>query len=260
MLCAGLCVYVCSELVVSFRGSETKATKGALYNWQTNLEMIRVDCTYSDNCGGIHHGFDEYYKSIQTTHLQYLNNILKNHTTITQLTFTGHSLGGALASVAALDTRFRLQIAKTLPEIKTADAISIKIRTFGSPRVGNSKFVAAFNKYVPQSRRYVSEYGTSNNSEEDFVTGQPPSLLGYSHVNQKFTVKCGASDPFMCHKLMYYWGTMDPLYDSLKSYLDQFSEAVSDDMTSDSSSSFARLSARVMATIVIVVSFVVTCL
>jgi len=247
-----------TELVVSFRGTETSATKGTVYNWITNFEMNRIDCVYTNGCGGIHDGFNGYYQRIRSFHLQFLNDILCNHTTITQITFTGHSLGGALATVASLDTRYQMQVVRSMVNVTTVDAVSVKLRTFGSPRVGNKKFAIALNQYVPQSRRYVSEYGTTFDLQEDFVTGQPSTALGYYHVNQKFTVRCEDNDSFMCHRLKNYWAAMDPLSTSLTSYFNQYSEAVSDEISSGPSM-LSSFSISLVVSVATLAAIVINC-
>lgn len=59
------------------------------------------------------------------------------------LIFTGHSLGGAIATLAALE-----YAEKGLP---------VECYTFGSPRVGNHKFCAVFEKKVPIHWRVINE-------------------------------------------------------------------------------------------------------
>lgn len=79
--------------------------------------------------------------------------------------FTGHSLGGALATVAA----FR------------ADAPTAQgLYTFGSPRVGNAKFVRAFQeKFAGPCFRFI--HGA------DVVTELPPGelVLGYQPLGER---------------------------------------------------------------------------
>ena len=53
----------------------------------------------------------------------------------------GHSLGGALATLAAYD------IAHMLP--KEGEQVALKVYTFGSPRVGNHSFAQEFQACVP---------------------------------------------------------------------------------------------------------------
>lgn len=83
-----------------------------------------------------------------------------------KLTITGHSLGGALATLCALDMRL------------TYDGQhEIDLYTFGAPRVGNSDFQALFNESVPNSYRIVNG--------QDIVPTIPGEFLGYRHVGHE---------------------------------------------------------------------------
>ncbi|VDK56405.1 unnamed protein product [Anisakis simplex] len=61
------------------------------------------------------------------------------------VTFTGHSLGGALAALAAIRT--------VLEDLRRSD--EIKLITFGEPRVGDKSFSNKFDELVPYSFRVV---------------------------------------------------------------------------------------------------------
>lgn len=74
--------------------------------------------------------------------------------------FVGHSLGGALATLAAAITK------SLVPKSE------VSCVTFGSPRVGNSAFAAFFNEKVDKSVRYVNG--------NDAVTMAP--RISYEHV------------------------------------------------------------------------------
>ena len=71
--------------------------------------------------------------------------------------FTGHSLGGALATLAA--SRW--------------NTITTHLYTYGSPRVGGRKFVKSFLS--------SNRYRFRNNN--DIVTRVPFEILGYKHVS-----------------------------------------------------------------------------
>ena len=76
---------------------------------------------------------------------------------------TGHSLGGALASIAAA----------TISYNECASAEDIKLITFGQPRVGNSEYAASMDKLVPNTLRVVNG--------RDPVVQVPPREYGYQH-------------------------------------------------------------------------------
>ena len=74
--------------------------------------------------------------------------------------FTGHSLGGAMATICG--GRCKLSHIKTLPE---------EIHTFGSPRVGNKRYI---------NHAKLTIYRWVNNN--DIVTRVPPPWFGYRHT------------------------------------------------------------------------------
>eukprot|EP01133_Synstelium_polycarpum_P017291 gene17291-20630_t len=82
-----------------------------------------------------------------------------------ELVILGHSLGGALASLAALDIIY-------YPD-QWANFTQVSVYTYGSPRVGNDGFAELFNRTVVESYRVVSL--------EDTIPHLPlPSL----HINK----------------------------------------------------------------------------
>ena len=74
----------------------------------------------------------------------------------------GYSLGGALASLAALD------ITDNLEQVDS-------VYTFGCPRVGNSNFAAYYNSRVPNTFRVVNN--------RDTVAHMPWLTQGYRHFD-----------------------------------------------------------------------------
>jgi pimeloyl-ACP methyl ester carboxylesterase len=98
-----------------------------------------------------------------------------------KLAVTGHSLGGSIATLAAVDIQTK---------IKAVDIIY----TFGSPRTGNLNFSQFFKKLFPQSFRVVHN--------KDIVPHVPNKVLGYWHVpaevwldaDSNLTAVCGSDD------------------------------------------------------------------
>jgi predicted lipase len=125
-----------SVTVISFRGSANSE------NWSRNLEVTQVAYPFMSRnekkSHGIkvHHGFLKLYSELRPT----LLNIFQG---LDEIVFTGHSLGGALASLAALD-------AMALDGKK-----HVKLITYGTPRLGNKLFSEYLHKAVPWIRRVV---------------------------------------------------------------------------------------------------------
>lgn len=84
-----------------------------------------------------------------------------------QVYVTGHSLGGALATLLALEL--------ASSRMAKCGALSVTMYNFGSPRVGNRRFAEVYNKKVKDSWRIVNH--------RDIIP-TVPRLMGYCHVAQ----------------------------------------------------------------------------
>ena len=116
-------------VIIAFRGSES------IKDWYHDLKTSRTRVSWLNNCL-VHSGFIGQYTSLRDQ----LFELLEDHTG--PIVFTGHSLGGALATIGALD--FALHKDQ-----------QITCCTFGRPRVGDKKFVALFDREVSISTRCV---------------------------------------------------------------------------------------------------------
>jgi pimeloyl-ACP methyl ester carboxylesterase len=110
------------------------------------------------------------YVRIRERLLKATFNLIEQHPDY-QIVFVGHSLGGALATLAAVDFQDRYGY---------GDRISIY--TFGSPRVGN-----------PGWARYVDSLPFGNRMYRivhrgDPVAHLPPNFLGYEHSSQMYSI------------------------------------------------------------------------
>lgn len=88
----------------------------------------------------------------------------------TEINVTGHSLGGALATIATLDLvatdlGFKEVKANTIPKIKSP----INLYTFASPRVGDNLFADKFNEFISNDKIRAFRFANS----EDLVTFVP---------------------------------------------------------------------------------------
>ncbi|KAH7693818.1 Lipase [Aphelenchoides avenae] len=94
-----------------------------------------------------------------------------------ELWVTGHSLGGALASIGAGVTAKQ----------GIFPSSSIKLYTLGQPRTGDSAYANAINQLVPESHRVVNS--------RDLVPHVPPyGLLGYQHHKSEVWYSLGMSN------------------------------------------------------------------
>ena len=141
-------------LVIGFRGSE----ETGIWDWITDLRFVQQVYPYGEVKNSqvkVHNGFISAYKSVrEAIHSQVKNSPHQ------RVICTGHSLGGALATLCALDVQYNF------PDKQ------VSCYTFGSPKVGNSYFKDSFNKRVPQTYRFVNS--------ADTVPALPPG--GFEHV------------------------------------------------------------------------------
>jgi hypothetical protein len=82
-----------------------------------------------------------------------------------EVCITGHSLGGALATIHAFRLRYFIQN-------------RIVLTTFGSPRVGNDGFSRHMLNIIDKSYRYVNGY--------DIIPHVPPSNYLYMHIQREY--------------------------------------------------------------------------
>lgn len=109
----------------------------------------------------VHKGFYEDYIKVRTIIHDYIK---KGGFKLIYV--TGHSKGGAEATLCAVDVQFNF-----FPD----EYDKVICVTYASPRVGNKAFADSFNKRVPRSLRVVNG--------EDFICKVPYNALGYWHVD-----------------------------------------------------------------------------
>ena len=147
---------------VTFAGSDPLKVQ----DWITDFDAI-------PSPDQLHNGFEKTVKNVFPDIQEALG---KRVAPDQPVFFTGHSLGGALAIIAAWRTSL-------LP-----NAAKIMVYTFGSPRNGGPKF---FNDYTPRlgNSTFRLVHGT------DLVATVPPTLLGvYQHVGH--AVQCPSGGVF----------------------------------------------------------------
>ncbi|NJO14529.1 MAG: DUF2974 domain-containing protein [Thioploca sp.] len=135
-----------NSVLVAFRGTDS------LGDWLSNLDFLGTTPTY----GVVHKGFYNSFNEVK----QPLEKELKRLSPSSVL-LTGHSLGGALATIAAAEWKNKYPITG--------------IYTFGQPAVGKGEFLTFFSYYSNKFFRFVNG--------NDIVTTVPPT---YQHIGKLF--------------------------------------------------------------------------
>lgn len=167
-------VYICNtkanELLVCCRGTEsTSDVISDLKAWKNDLYDIYYHNNFTPHrkslgMPSIHSGFNDQYNTIKFIIYHKVYEYLLTEPEKPTVIFTGHSLGGALATIAAACMAVQFSNRKNL---------DIQCYTFGSPRVGNKAFVKIFDKFVGRSERIVNELDP---------VPMIPRITGYHHV------------------------------------------------------------------------------
>ena len=143
-----------SDIVIAFRGTEPN-------EWNDIKADMNATKALAETVGHVHRGFkkevDDVWPQLEEMLISRKQNLDK------KLWFTGHSLGGAMASICA--GRCLLSHIDTQPE---------QVHTFGSPRVGTKRYI---------NHAKVDYYRWVNNN--DIVTRAPPAWLGYRHSGKE---------------------------------------------------------------------------
>lgn len=150
--------------ILAFRGTEPAQRADLMVDaktWKTSL----ADQGWPASWGKAHAGFVEAYASIAPLVEEKLREL---DGTGVKLWVTGHSLGGALATLA-----FARLLRMDAPAIELGGLV-----TFGSPRVGDAAFAATFHDAV--AARGTTALRVRNGN--DVVTTIPGIFLEYEHV------------------------------------------------------------------------------
>ena len=158
---------------VIFRGSE----ETGVMDWITDLKFVQKVFPYAESNNRkvkVHYGFIQAYKSVREAVLQ-----AAKETPHRQIICTGHSLGGALATLAALDIQYNVP------------GKELACYTYGSPKVGNKHFVNSYNRRVPKTYRLVNRF--------DIIPNMPP--FGYRHVGELHHLDPDSNDDALANKV-----------------------------------------------------------
>ncbi|KAK0643037.1 Alpha/Beta hydrolase protein [Cercophora newfieldiana] len=158
-------------IVVSYRGTVS------VRNWITDFVFPQVPCDLTLGCL-VHTGFLAAWSELKTKTLDNLKAATAAYPKYT-IVVTGHSLGGAVATIAT-------------GYIRKA-GYKTDLYTFGSPRVGNSIFV----KFI--TAQAGAEYRVTH--EADPIPRLPPIIFNFRHTSPEYWLKepaAAASDVTVC--------------------------------------------------------------
>lgn len=147
------------DVAIAIRGTE------GILEWVHDAEFLQVPCPFLVGAGHTEDGFTDMYESLRTgaepDSPSVVSALAKLAFPVTSVTICGHSLGGALATLLALDVA-----ANT---VFTEPAVY----TYGSPRTGDSLFASTYDQVVSNSYRIANRL--------DIIPALPPPI-DYEHV------------------------------------------------------------------------------
>jgi hypothetical protein len=158
------------DAAIAIRGTE------GIYEWVHDAMFLTVPCPFLPSAGSTEDGFTAMYGSMTTAPVPGSPTVVQALAglpwpkPVTSLTICGHSLGGALATLLALDVAANTNV----PVFKNPTAY-----TYASPRTGDPHFANVYNHVVPNTFRIANRI--------DLVPKLPLPPL-YEHVDTLFDI------------------------------------------------------------------------
>jgi triacylglycerol lipase len=145
------------SIILAFRGTNTKS------DWISDVIARQDKYPYVRDSGLVHRGFLDIYSSARKK----IHSALNKLSIKKQLYITGHSLGGALTTLCALDI------------LTNTKFTSPYVYTFASPRVGNVIFSKTFDRRITCCHRI--------HNSNDLVPQLPPLIFRSPKTDQTYT-------------------------------------------------------------------------
>jgi len=176
-----------TDNLILFRGTQR------IEEWLDNLLALQQNYQANDAkqpYGKIHAGFADVYQQILAP---LPPDIAKQLNPTVPCYISGHSLGAALATFAAID------IALKVPKLQS----QLQLYTYASPRVGDPTFAKAHSQLIPNSYRVVNL--------ADIIPLVPPTKLSgtYVHVGQEWAFLSQNGDALPNHVIDTYLKAID---------------------------------------------------
>ncbi|MFD2878981.1 lipase family protein [Paenibacillus rhizoplanae] len=176
------------EIVIAWRGSISTN------DWLSNMNAAQKKFKYIQEPCMTHRGFTDIYASARDAILSVLGTLSPEKT----LYVTGHSLGGALATLCALDVA--ANSAFTAP----------RLYTYGSPRVGDPDFCQGLQPVCAQQLPLCQSFF-------DVTTYVPPTVYKlpkqktkyyYTHVQTLKSLSFQNGSPELNHVIRSYFAVL----------------------------------------------------
>lgn len=156
-------------IVLSFRGSRSDA------NWSKDWKITHASADLCPRCA-VHKGYWTSWLEIRDTLTPLVLHVIKTYPDF-RFAITGHSLGGALATIAA----------GALRDVNDDLRERTELYSFGSPRVGNEMVAYYLSMQSDRSYRITNR--------KDAVPRLPPWILGYHHTYPEYYITHHAKNP-----------------------------------------------------------------
>jgi len=158
-----------SLIIVTFAGSGR-----TIRNWITDFTFLLVPATIP-GCGDcwIHSGFATGWSERRTVVLDAVTSALASHGDY-KLILTGHSIGGAVATLAAVELR--------------GMGHEADMYTYGTPRIGNGAFATFVTEQAPALGGNFRMTHVN-----DPVPQLPPTWIGYQHFAPEYWLANGTA-------------------------------------------------------------------
>ncbi|KAI8899934.1 Alpha/Beta hydrolase protein [Globomyces pollinis-pini] len=165
-----------NTIVVAFRGTRN------LNNWIRDLRWAKPDCPFPDapEDAKIHLGFLQTWEELKPQVIENLMNLTMKYPK-SHLLITGHSLGGAISTLAAVD------LYSSYADLNVLDWT---VFTIGEPRVGNPEFAQWFSSFPFISFRVINQI--------DITPHLPPKWSGFLHSGREVWIENDEGDTFYC--------------------------------------------------------------
>ena len=167
------------DAVIAIRGTE------GIHEWMQDAQFLLVPCPFLVGAGLTEDGFTAVYRSFTTNPAPGSPAVVKAlgglrwRKPVKTLTICGHSLGGALATLLAIDVAANTEFTDPM------------VYSYASPRTGDGTFAAAYNHVVKRTCRIANrldlvpklplpplyEHVTGDYDLNPVILGLPPRIL-----------------------------------------------------------------------------------